>query len=1051
MWENHTRPFFLPLPNQAAKINHRGFMRVFGQTRCLAFCAFFLATGNASADYRFDVWTADLGLPQNSVRAIVQSADGYLWVATQDGLARFDGVRFTVFNKANTPSISDNRIRALYEDRESNLWIGLDDGHLVRFHRGVFTPLGMQDGLPGVSIQAISGGDDGSLWVAANDAFFFRKNGRFQPDPVASAALPNRDLIRGHRPGIIWTSNQFGVQIFSRGKLTTLGSTNGLPTLRINHIDEDQHGNWWLATEDAGLLKVRGGKVVKTFTQRDGLPTNCLRIRAGSISPAIACEDHDGNLWVIGAGPWLGCLKDGAFTAYPSTNTLTSQTLPLAPGQLASFINVLFEDREGNLWIGTEGCGLIRAREQNVNAVSATQGLHAVNIYPVFEDRAGSVWLGAWGLGLARVKDGAVTNFALGLPNADVTALCQDRAGRLWVGTMGGVFIFQEDKINLGVVTTALANQPVRAICEDHNGGLWFGAEAALFSYRNGELSSFTERDGLAKGYITAIIEDQNGALWFGGSGGLTRLAHGHFTTWTERDGLPSDRVRSLYQDSDGILWLGTSDGGLARFRDGKFTHYTTKEGMFDNGVFQILEDASGNLWMSSNRGIHRVSKRELNEFADGRRPSITSIAYGKSDGMLNPECNGGCWPSGVKTRDGRLWFPTQDGVAIINPERVPANTSPPPVVVEAFLLDRQPLSLHSTVRVPPGKANIEIHYTGLSFVNSERLRFKYRLADDDAWTDAGTRRTAYFSPLTPGKYTFRVCAANSDGVWNETGASLAFVVLPAWYQTWWFRSSGVLAIAGLSTFVYRRRFARLERARAAEQDFSRRLMESQEQERKRLAAELHDSVGQNLLVIKNRAVMALEHSSDPGRMSQQITEVSNMASHALREVRSMAQDLRPFQLDEMGLTKAILVMTRRLAESSKIQFHTDLSELDGELLKEDEIHFYRIVQELLTNIVKHSNATEANVTIRKAGPVLRALIQDNGCGFDANGSVSETPRQSGFGLRSIRERARTLRGRLEFHSVVGEGTTVLIEVPIEPFDETTAYNSNCRRPSDLS
>jgi signal transduction histidine kinase/ligand-binding sensor domain-containing protein len=988
-------------------------------------CALLLVAGSACADYRFDVWTAGSGLPQNSVRAILQSSDGYLWVATQDGLARFDGVRFTVFNKGNTPGIPANRVMALHEDRESNLWIGLDDGNLVRFHGNVFTPLDMRDGLPNGSIQSIGGLDDGGIWIAANNGLFYRKSGRFQPYPVASAELSNRDRIVGCRPDLIWTTNQFGVQIFSGGTLTTLSRTNGLPTLRINHIDKDQHGNWWLATEDTGLLKVREGKVVKSFAQSDGLPSNCVRIRSGSISPAIAYEDREGNLWVNGVGPWLSRLKDGVFTAYSATDALTQQT-QLAPGLLASFINALFEDREGNLWIGTEGNGLIRARKQVVEALSTKQGLHAANIYPMFEDRSGAVWLGTWDRGLARVKDGVVTNFALPLLHGDVTAVFQDRSGRLWVGTMGGVVIFRQDMISLAGVPAALTNLPVRAIFEDHNGVFWFGGESGLFSYQNGELSSFTERDGVAKGYVTAIIEDRHGSLWFGGRGGLTRLANGRFTTWTEQDGLPSNRVPALYEDGEGVLWLGTSDGGLARFKDGKFTRFTTREGMFDDGVFQILEDPSGNFWMGSNRGIHRVSKRELNEFADGLRSSVTSVAYSRSDGMLNPECNGGCWPTGVKTHDGRLWFPTQDGVAIINPERVLDNTSPPPVAIEAFLLDGQPLSLNSPVRVPPGKGNIEIRYTGLSFVNSERLRFKYRLADDDEWIDAGMRRTAYFFRLAPRTYNLTVLAANCDGVWNETGASLAFVVLPAWYQTWWFRLGGVVGIAGMAGLVYRRRVARLERARAAEKEFSRRLMESQEQERERLAAELHDSVGQNLLVIKNRALMALEHSAEPGRMSEQIREVSSMASQALREVRGMAQDLRPFQLDEMGLTRAIVAMTRRLADSSRIQFHTDIADLSGELPKHSEIHFYRIVQELLTNILKHSQATEANLTIRRAGPVLRALIQDNGCGFDSG----EARSHEGFGLRGIRERVRTIGGSLQFETGAGEGTTVVIEVP---------------------
>jgi signal transduction histidine kinase/ligand-binding sensor domain-containing protein len=991
-------------------------------------CLLVMGIGEAGAEYRFDIWTAESGLPQNTVRDILQTRDGYLWVGTLDGLARFDGVHFTVFNKANSPGLTSNGILALYEDREGDLWVGLTDGGLVRKHLGQFTRCGVARGFPDAGVRTISGDELGNLWVFAGAAPLLWQEGGFRSAWLEnSTVLLRDDEFRGNRAGIIWATNEAGVHIFFRGKLTTLGLSNGLPSLRINHVDQDQHGNSWLATEDAGLVKMRDGKVLKIYTTQDGMPSNTVNPKASWIFPSVALEDRKGNLWVNGAGPWIGRLKDGVFTGYPSANTTASHALP-SPGSAGSQINKLFEDREGNLWIATEGSGLIRAREQVVNMVSTRQGLQAANIYPVFEDRAGAIWLGTWDFGLARVNTSAVTNFALGFPHANVTAFCQERSGRLWVGTIGGVFIFEDDKISMTGVPAAFAHQPVNAICEDHNSVLWFGAERGLFQFKNGELTLREKNE--APGGITVIIEDRAGSLWIGSRSGLTRLNGDKSNSWTERDGLPSNNVTTLYEDGEGTLWIGTADGGLARFKDGLFTRYTTRDGMFDNGVFQILEDANGNFWMSSNRGIHRVNKRELTEFAEGGRRWISAVAYGKSDGMLNAECNGRRWPSGVKTRDGKLWFPTQDGVAVIDPSALSTNPEPPPVVIESFLMEREPQSLKSALRVPPGKSNIEIQYTGLSLVNSDRLKFKYRLLPADAdWVQAGTRRAAYYSHVAPGHYTFTVLAANSDGVWGQTGASLPFTVLPPWYQTWWTRSLGGATLASLLFGAYRRRLRRAERARAAEQEFSRRLMESQEQERQRLAAELHDSVGQSLLVIKNRAVMALEHPANPGRMSEQIIELSNMASHALREVRGMAQDLRPFQLDELGLTKAILAMARRLADSSRIQFHADIVELKGELPKDREIHFYRIVQELLTNIVKHSQATEASVTIRKAGPVLRALVQDNGCGFDTS-PADESPTQPGFGLRGIRERVRTLGGRVQLDSS-GEGTTVVVEVPI--------------------
>jgi signal transduction histidine kinase/ligand-binding sensor domain-containing protein len=990
---------------------------------------FFLATDNLLAEYRFDVWTADSGLPQNSVRAIVQTRDGYLWVGTLDGLARFDGVRFTVFNRANTPALPSNGVLSLYEDFQGALWIGFLDGGLARYYKGKFNVFGATEGLAAGGVIGISGDEKANLWACVDGVILQLDHGRFRPAVAANAPIPPGARFQGTSAGIFWTRVEDEFQVFARGKLETLSVGKELPRAVFNVLIPDQHENWWLATESGELVKIRDGKIVKTYGEQDGLPREIVGTRFGFIS----CEDRKGNIWVGATGPWLGRLKDGIFSGYPSANTQSSQPLPQGQDPSKSGITVFFEDREGNLWIGTHSYGLIRAREQAVNVFSIREGLQKANIYPVLEDRAGGIWLGVWNFGIARIEAGVATNFPLGPRRGEATAFCQDRTGRLWVGCLNGIGIFQGDQFNVAEVPAQLTNQPVNAIYEDHAGAIWFGAEPSLFCYREGRVSSFNERDGLAGGIISVITEAAGGSLWIGSQAGLTRITKGRFTAWTEQNGLPSKHVRALYEDAEQTLWIGTADGGLARFKDDRFTRYTTKEGLFDDGVFQILEDSSGTFWMSSNRGIHTASKRELNEFAEGRRHSITSVAYGKSDGMLNAECNGGRSPAGVKTHDGKLWFPTQDGVAVIDPASLQSNTNPPPVVIESFVLDRQPQPLDAPLRVPPGKAYIEIQYSGLSFVNSERLSFKYKLAPADSdWVEAGTRRSAYYSHIAPGDYTFTVLAANSDGIWSPAGASLAFNVLPAWYQTWWARGICGAIFAGLLFGAYRQRLARVERARTAEQEFSRRLMQSQEQERQRLAAELHDSVGQSLLVIKNRAVMALEHSADPGRVSEQITEVSTVASQALREVRGMAQDLRPFQLDEMGLTKALVAMTRRLADSSTIRFHTDVAELNGELPKDREIHFYRIVQELLTNIVKHSKATEANLTIRKAGAVLRALIQDNGSGFDASETSGESPSQAGFGLRGIRERVRTLEGRLQLDSRAGDGTTVVIEVPVE-------------------
>jgi signal transduction histidine kinase/ligand-binding sensor domain-containing protein len=1017
------------------------------------------------AEYRFDVWTTDSGLPRDFLNTILQSRDGYLWMSTLDGLARFDGVRFTVFNKGNSPGLPSNRITALYEDCHGALWVGTEEGAVAKFQHGRFTAFNAQHGLPDGVVTSVSGDAKGNLWANIQNVSYRLREGRFATSLSGrEAALFDPNLTKSSSNGMLWVTNQHSLHLFWRGQLLTFALSNGLPSLRISSIDEDRDGTLWMATEDSGLVKVRDGKIIKVYTQNDGLPFNQIGKPADATwSETQVCADHKSNIWIDGVGSWLGRLRDGRFTTYSHSEILTARPRQEEPGQ--SGIRSLMEDSEGNLWIATDGNGLIRAREQVVTVISAKQGLPARNIYPVCEDHTGAVWLGTWNQGIARVKDGSVTYFSLKPGNYTVNALYEDREHRLWVAAFGALGLFQNGRLDQTTVPPQLRDETIHAIQQDRAGVLWFAAETGLCRLQNGAFSFITNQAARVATRGMVIIEDRSGTLWIGGINGLLRLENGQITAWTEQDGLPSNHVRALYEDQDGALWIGTYDGGLARFKGGEFTRYTVDDGLFDNGVFQILEDARGNFWMSSNRGIHRVNKQQLNEFAEGRRRAIDSISVGKSDGMLNIECNGGCWPAGVKTRDGKLWFPTQDGVAIIDPEAVPTNPQPPPVVIESLLVDREPQRLNGPVRIPPGKSSIEIQYTGLSFINSERLRFKYRLADwDSDWVEAGTRRTAYYSHLAPGSYTFTVLAANSDGLWNNTGASLTVAVLPAWYQTFWFRVFSVVAVLGLMVGFYRKRVSRLEAQRMAQQDFSRRLIESQDAERKRIAAELHDSLGQELLLIKNRALFGLktplpgnagipagENDAFAGTHAgtnitvprEHLEEISRLTSGALQEVRDIAYNLRPYQLDQFGLTEGIEAIIRKLSAANGIQFRVEIDPLDGIFSPADENHLFRIIQEATNNIVKHSGARQAWVTISRDDSSLRVLIEDDGRGFrvEQNEAGPRTP-QSGFGLPGMAERVRILRGTMQVKSEPGRYTRLEIALPVPTHGEKNSSNA---------
>jgi ligand-binding sensor domain-containing protein len=581
-----------------------------------------------------------------------------------------------------------------------------------------------------------------------------------------------------------------------------------------------------------------------------------------------------------------------------------------------------------------EGKGLYRLQKPSIFVYSKADGLIDNNAYPIYQDGSGAIWIGAWSSGLSRFSDGTFTGYtvAQGLPGPRVSALTEDHEGRLWVATRGALALFQDGHFQkpAGIVLPALA--VVQAMITDRGGTLWIGTSNGLVLYRDGPSKTLTVQDGLATNDVRAIVESRTGAIWIGGYGGLTRIHGGQFARWTERDGLPSDNIRTIYEDNDSVIWIGTYDGGLGRLKDGKFTRYRESDGLFNNGVFQILEDGRGNFWMSSNKGIYRVSKQELNSFADGKLATITSVTYGKSDGMLNAECNGGMWPAGIRSRDGKLWFPTQSGVAIVDPQTVRINPQPPPVVIETALVDRTPVPVNNSLRMQPGKENLEIEYTALSFVHSEQIRFQYKMEGlDSRWVDAGVRRTAYYSHLPPGKYHFHVIARKSDGVWNTEGRTMAVEVLAPFYRTWWFVALEVMALVALILFTTRHRIRQLQRAQALQKAFSQQLIASQENERQRIAAELHDSLGQRLVVINNLALFSIRaqaRAEQANRDGDTLKEISEEASSAIQETREISYNLRPFQLDRLGLTRAVEGILRTVGSASGVRITSELDNI---------------------------------------------------------------------------------------------------------------------------
>lgn len=963
----------------------------------------------AQTQYGFDHWTVQDGLPQDIIRGIAQTPEGYLWIATLDGLVRFDGVRFSIFERSNTPGLASNRFREMYPGRGGDLWLTDEIGGITRYHDGVFHNYGMERGIPNSVVSALTVNEAGDVWILSANRILEWNEAieRFVAVTPTQTKMTYAELL--WEVTGFWGRDESKIHCFAHGRFVDYPLPPWLEHEVIWGAAVDQDGALWLETIDGKQTKI----------DVDGT-THALK---ASDQPTMRLVDSHGRSWKMRVGDHLSRRLDFISSSKNVTIAVTR----------------FYEDRQGNPWFGTEGDGLYHLQKQSIFDYSKEQGLADRDTYAIYQDRTGAVWIGAWHVGLSRFVQGRFVNYsqADGLRGRNVTAILEDREGRLWVGSYGGLAIFDKGRFRKATQPSLAEEVIVQAICQDREGTLWFGTTAGLVRYKDGVTTFLTAKDGLASEDVRVIVEDYQGDLWIGGYGGLTRVHQGQFTRWTERDQLPSNSVWSIYEDSDHVLWIGTYDGGLVRFKDGKFTRYTAKDGLFSNGVFQILEDSHSNLWISSNRGIYRVSKRDLNEFADGVRNTITSVSYGKIDGMLSVECNGGIWPAGTRTTDGKLWFPTLDGVAVIDPSSIVYDSQPPPVIIESALLDRAPLPVTAPLSLRPGQQNLEIQYTAPAFVKPAQIHFRYRLEGQESqWVDAGSRRTAYYSHLPPGQYSFHVIAANSDGVWDLKGQSLRITVLAPFYETWWFTTLLLAAGAAVTAGAWKYRVRQLERARVAQQAFSRQLIASQENERKRIAAELHDSLGQRLVVINNLALFALR-SGDKNRQGNgtggvidptAVEEISSETKIAIQETREISYNLRPFQLDRLGLTKAIEAMIRTVAKSTGIQISAEIDDIDDLFPEELRINFYRIVQEGLNNVVKHAEATEVGVRIQRRGERTVLTIEDNGRGF-AMGGRGAQPGQSGFGLTGIAERANLLGGELQLQSEPGSGTLMTVNI----------------------
>lgn len=949
----------------------------------------------AITQYSHTVWQTAQGLPQDSVFSLCQTRDGYLWIGTWEGLARFDGARFVIFDRANTSAIKSNWVIALYEDRAGNLWFSTHDSGVVRYGAGVFTNFSIKDGLPSNVVTAFGEDREGGLWLGTVNGLSRFAGGQFTNYTMTDGLASNniRSLYYDAREGALWIGTSNGLTRWRDGRFSVQAGA-AMAGLSINAICAGTAGNIWLGTQ-RGLFQVHSDGA-RRFMRRDGLPNE--RIQSLAV-------DRNGNLWIGTYGGGLARYHDGRFAVYGLKEGL--------PGDV---VYALMEDREGNLWAGVLDGGLNRFHDGKFTVFTTREGLAKDVINSLSEDASGGVWLGTSGAGVNLLKDGRVLHYPVnaGRANDRISKVYVDRRNRVWAISNASLQILQGRRFQPFAL---LASEEVQDVYEARDGRLWLSTSGGLKWLKDGRVRAVTEVEALRRP-VTCMFEDRHGAMWFGAlGGGLHRLQDGQFTSYSIKDGLPDHNITSLYEDREGVLWAATYFAGIARFKDGRFARLTANEGLYADDIFQILGDDSDRLWFSSNKGLFSVQRGELNEVAEGRRARVSCVVYDTADGLKSRECR-----TGLRARDGRLWYRTARGIAVIDPRQIEINRTPPPVIIEEMRVDRQPVALTKALRLAPDTRDVEFHYTGLSLVAPEKVRFKYRLEGyDREWIEAGTRRSAWYTNLPPGEYRFRVMACNNDGVWNEAGAQYVFSLAPRFYQTTWFSLVCAVAVALISVSLYRLKLRRV-RTRFAT-IFA---------ERNRIARELHDTLEQGL------AMILLQVESGAARLQEQKPALSAVAhhlelarqliKHSLAEARRSVWDLHAEELENNDLVSAVSRVAQQLTDGTNIQTEVSVNGDIRELPATTGHNLLRICQEAITNAVRHAQAQRIRVALNFGKQSIELCVADDGRGFDPDSHLHASGGH--FGLLGMRERAEKLGGRLQLKSSAGQGTEVVISVP---------------------
>ena len=962
-------------------------------------------------------WENDEGLPQNSVIAMVQTRDGYLWLGTLNGLARFDGQSFATFDESNTPGLPSSAIVSLFEDRKGNLWIGTETAGVVIVGDGRVTPLDLGRGTREGRLVGISEDETGTVWLYTADGQLGRhRGGRVDVWQMGTGPVGSYRGMAREPGGPLWVASNraaFGLNPAASGNTTALVVDFELPASRLDRLVPSRQGGYW---------RLADGTVEHWVTNR--VDRRLGAYPWGDTPIAAACEDAEGHLVVGTLGAGLYWFDESGH----ATNLSTNQ------GLSHNFILSLHGDEAGNLWVGTDGGGLNRVRRQVFETLPASRGQV---VQSVAGDSVGALWVGYNGGGVDLWREGVARRFGPedGLLEAPVRAVLPDRDGGAWVGTWGAGLLRWEN----GRFTRLAGAIPpvVSALLQDREGRVWAGTSGGLARWDAQGWRLFTGRDGLTAGAVRAIAQDPDGSLWLGlAGGGLSRLQDGQFTVLRKQpEGLPSDEVSALLADAEGVLWVGTAGSGLARLQAGRWTRYTTREGLVSNSIGYLLEDDHGHLWIGSNAGLMRVPKAALNAFARGEASFVPCRAFGKPDGLPTRECTQGSQPGAWRSADGRLWFATIKGLASVDPTRLRANPRPPPdVVIERVLVEGQPQGANGLrsrgpeeVIVPAGRHRIEIRYTSVNLAAPDRVRFRYRLeSHEPEWIEVGNVREARYSRLPPGEYQFHVTACNEDGVWNETGRSLRLVLeTPFWRSGWFLVASTAGLLGAVVAGVYFASTQRLKRQVAR-----LRGQEALEHERSRIARDIHDQLGASLTQVALLGELVEGDKDSPAEVEEHGRQIAQTARETSRALDEIVWTVNPSNDTLEGLASYLCKYAQEYLSVAGLRYRIDIPpSLPATVISPEVRHnVFLAAKEAITNIVRHAQASSAWLRLHIEPERFTFEIQDDGRG--PAGIASERARGRN-GIRNMCRRLEDVGGQFTIEPAPDRGTRVRLSAPL--------------------